>query len=61
LLGWRGRSYLILIIITDVLTLYFTTKLLKSQTPEEGRRSMRGIYLGALFGMLAFIIGQFIS
>ena len=34
-------------------------KLLKSRTPEEGRSSMREIYLGILFGMLAFMITRF--
>jgi len=38
---------------------FFTGKLLKSQTPEEGRSSMREIYLGILFGMLAFMITRF--
>jgi hypothetical protein len=47
-----------MIFITDILIIVFTIRLLKSETPEEGRRSMRGIYLGALFGMLAFIIGK---
>jgi geranylgeranylglycerol-phosphate geranylgeranyltransferase len=56
--GWLGASYLLMIFITDVLIVVFTTRLLKSKTSEEGVRSMRGIYLGALVGMLAFIIGQ---
>jgi geranylgeranylglycerol-phosphate geranylgeranyltransferase len=56
--GWLGESYLLMMVITDLLIIVFTTRLLKSKTPEEGRRSMRGIYLGALFGMLAFILGQ---
>jgi len=34
---------------------------LRSQTPEEGRFFMRRIYLVALFGMLAFILGQFFA
>ena len=57
-LGWLGTSYLIIISITNVITLHFTVSLLKSRTPDQGRGSMRGIYLGALFGMLAFILGQ---
>jgi geranylgeranylglycerol-phosphate geranylgeranyltransferase len=56
--GWLGVSYLIMILITDVLIIFFTTRLIKSKTSEEGRLSMRGIYLGALVGMLAFIVGQ---
>jgi geranylgeranylglycerol-phosphate geranylgeranyltransferase len=56
--GWAGASYLVLIGVTDVLILVFTVRLLRSETSEEGRRAMRGIYLGALFGVLAAILGQ---
>jgi geranylgeranylglycerol-phosphate geranylgeranyltransferase len=58
LFGWAGAVYLVLIGITDVLILVFTIRLLRSKTPEEGRSAMRGIYLGALFGVLAAILGQ---
>ena len=61
LFHWLGISYLIMIFITDTIIIIFSMRLLKSRTPEEGRRSMRQIYLGALFGMLAFVIGQFFS
>jgi geranylgeranylglycerol-phosphate geranylgeranyltransferase len=55
---WLGISYLVMIFITDIIIIVFTTRLLKSKTPEEGRWSMRRIYLGALLVMLAFIIGK---
>ena len=58
LFGWLGPSYLIMIFITDILIIVFAARLKKSRTPEEGRGSMRRIYLGALFGMLAFIVGK---
>ncbi len=58
LFRWMGRIYLLWIFITDILIIGFTLRLLKSKTPEEGRASMRGIYLGALFGVLAAILGQ---
>jgi len=61
LLGWLGTSYLIMILITDVLLVYFSIKLLKSQTPQAGRRAMRGAYLGATLGIIAFLIGRFIG
>jgi len=61
LFGWMGLSYLVLIFITDTLIIVFTRRLLKSKTPEQGRRAMRGIYLGALFGLLASIIGQILQ
>jgi geranylgeranylglycerol-phosphate geranylgeranyltransferase len=60
LFGWAGVSYLILIGITDALILVFTRRLLTSRTPQDGRQAMRGIYLGALIGVLGAILGQVI-
>ena len=56
--GWLGSSYLLMIFITDLLIIVFTFRLMKSASPAAGRSAMRGIYLGALVGMLAFLIGQ---
>jgi len=58
LFHWLGASYLLMILIMDALIIMFTIRLIKSETPQEGRRSMRQIYLGALVGMLAFLVGQ---
>ncbi len=60
LFGWLGTSYLILILLTDILIAACTRRLWMSKTSEEGRKAMRGIYLGALFGLLASIVGQLI-
>ena len=57
-LGWLGTSYLIMMIIMDAVILLFSYRLLTSQTPAAGRAAMRWIYLGASFGLLAFIFGQ---
>ena len=57
-LGWMGTLYLVLISITSLFTILFSFRLLRSRTLDQGRSSLRGIYLGALFGMLAFIIGK---
>jgi geranylgeranylglycerol-phosphate geranylgeranyltransferase len=59
ILGWLGVAYLIIISFADCITIFSTVKLLKSQTPVEGRRYMRWIYIGALFAMLAYIVAQF--
>ncbi len=59
--SWLGISYLIMIAIMDLIICIFTARLVKSKTPEEGRTSMRQIYMGALFGMLAFIVGKLIQ
>jgi geranylgeranylglycerol-phosphate geranylgeranyltransferase len=61
LMGWLGTSYLVMILITDVVLVYFSTRLLKSQTPATGRQAMRGAYLGATLGILAFLVGRFIG
>jgi geranylgeranylglycerol-phosphate geranylgeranyltransferase len=59
-MGWLGISYLVTILITDVMLAYFSIRLWKSQTPETGRRAMRGAYLGATLGVIAFLVGRFI-
>ena len=61
LLGWFGTGYFIVVSVIDLVVLYFTIRLLKSQSSEEGRSFMRGIYLTATFGMLVFILGQFFA
>jgi geranylgeranylglycerol-phosphate geranylgeranyltransferase len=58
LFEWLGTSYLLMIFITDVLLIVFTLRLVRSSNSKDGRSSMRGIYLGALVGMLTFLIGQ---
>lgn len=58
ILGWLGMAYFVIILFMDVIIVFSTFKLLKSQTLDEGRRYTRLIYLGATFGLLAFIVGQ---
>ncbi len=58
ILKWLGPSYLVMLFIMDLLIVIFTLRLIRSKTSQEGRSSMRGIYLGALVGMLAFLVGQ---
>ena len=59
--GGLGLRYLLTISFTDILVIFFVIQLLRSQTPAEGRRSMRGLYLSASLGMLAFMIGSFFA
>jgi hypothetical protein len=47
-----------MILITDLVIVFFTARLVKSKTSREGRSAMRGIYLGASVGMLAFLVSQ---
>ena len=58
LFGWLGITYLVIISFADVITIFSTVKLVKSQTPEEGRKYMRWIYVGATLGMVAYIVAQ---
>lgn len=60
-LQWLGISYMVMMFIMDVIIILFTVRLWRSKTPQEGRQSMRNIYLGALVGMLAFIIGSLLE
>jgi geranylgeranylglycerol-phosphate geranylgeranyltransferase len=59
LLGWLDVRYFIIVAVAGLVVAYFAIKLVKSETPEEGRRIMRNIYLSPLFGLLAFIVGNF--
>ena len=61
IMGWLGTVYLIFILVTDALLVFFSIRLLMSQTPESGRQAMRGAYLGATLGVVAFLIGQLLS
>ncbi len=61
LLGWLGSGYRITILITDGVLVYFSFKLWRSQSPQAGRQAMRGAYLGATLGVIAFLIGRFIG
>lgn len=60
LLGWLGISYLIIILLTDAMFVFFSVRLVNAQTPEAGRKAMRGIYLGATVFVIAFLVGQLI-
>jgi geranylgeranylglycerol-phosphate geranylgeranyltransferase len=59
--GELGWIYPLAMMPTDGLIVFFLIKLLKSQTPVEGRRAMRGLYLSASLGLLAFLIGSFFA
>ncbi|MHC1782255.1 MAG: UbiA family prenyltransferase [Anaerolineaceae bacterium] len=61
LIGWLGLSYLVFILITDLVLVVFSVRLLKSQTPESGRAAMRGAYIGATLGIIGFLIGRFLG
>jgi geranylgeranylglycerol-phosphate geranylgeranyltransferase len=59
--GTFGLAYLIPIALMDVLIIFFVSRLLRSQTPAEGRKAMRGLYLSGSLGLLAFLIGSLVA
>lgn len=60
IMGWTGQSYLLLVCVMNVAVIFFTIRLVRSQTSDEGRSAMRGIYMSILVGMLAFLGIQFL-
>jgi len=60
LINWFAIIYLIPIGIMDVSIAYPALRLLKSKN-EEGRKFIRWIYLGAIAGLIIFIIMRFIG
>jgi len=60
IINWFSIVYLIPIGIMDVSIGYSVFRLLKS-TNEEGRKFIRWIYLGAILGLIVFIIMRFIG
>ena len=60
LAGWLGYPYLAVMAIADGATTYFTFMLLKSQSPLEGRKHIRQLYLTLTFAVVAVVITQII-
>jgi geranylgeranylglycerol-phosphate geranylgeranyltransferase len=60
-LGERSNYYLFPIVLMDALMVIFTIRLLKSQTPQAGRLAMRGLYITASLGLLAFLMGRYLG
>jgi geranylgeranylglycerol-phosphate geranylgeranyltransferase len=60
LLGETSLGYLIPIAIADGIILFFTLKLLRSQTPEAGRGAMRVLYISLSLALVAFVVGRFL-
>lgn len=56
--GWLGISYLLMILISDVIIFLSVLKLLRSQSSEEGHSCIKQIYRGEVLGLLAFMISQ---
>ncbi len=57
--GGFALRYLLTLVPMDFLIVFFVIRLLNSQTPAEGRWSMRGLYISASLGLLAFLLSSF--
>jgi geranylgeranylglycerol-phosphate geranylgeranyltransferase len=60
-LGWLGLAYLVLVIVTDLAVAYFVYRLLKSDTPQEGKKRTRQLYLTLLLFVVALIAIRLLS
>lgn len=60
MLNWFSIIYLIPISIMDLSIAYPTMKLINTKN-EEGRKFIRWIYLGAILGLIIFIIMRFLG
>jgi len=59
LLGETSLGYWVPIVLMDGLILFFSGKLVKSQSREEGHRWMRRLYISATLGLIAFVVARF--
>ncbi len=60
LAGWLGNLYLALVAASDLGVVYFTFRLLTSQTPREGRKRIRELYLTLTIAVIAIVISRLI-
>jgi geranylgeranylglycerol-phosphate geranylgeranyltransferase len=60
LMGWLGYVYLLLIVVTDLCISYLSSRLILSNTIEEGRIQIRRLYLTWGMFVLAFIFTRLI-
>jgi len=56
LIGWLGYVYLLLIVITDLCLSYFSFRLVRSSTIEEGRVQIRRLYVTWGVFVVAFVV-----
>jgi geranylgeranylglycerol-phosphate geranylgeranyltransferase len=54
--GESHWNYWLAILFIDVPLVFFASRLLRSQTSQEGRASMRGLYLSATFGLVVYLL-----
>ena len=60
LAGWLGYVYIAVMATSDLGVVYFTFRLLTSQTSQEGRKRIRELYLTLTVAVLAIVISRLI-
>ena len=60
LLREASLPYILAIAFIDITIIFFVIKLLKSRSTEDGRRSIRALYLSASLGLIFFLAASFI-
>jgi|AutmiccommuBRH23_1029490.scaffolds.fasta_scaffold00023_83 geranylgeranylglycerol-phosphate geranylgeranyltransferase len=61
LLGETSLAYILPIVLMDVVIIFFTIRLTRSKTHKEGHQAMRGLYISATIGLVAFILSRFVG
>ncbi len=59
-LGESSLAYILPIGLMDVAIVFFGLRLIKSATHAQGHRAMRGLYISATIGLVAFILSRFV-
>ena len=60
LLGWLGIEYLMVIVAADIILAFLVINLLRSSRKEQGRKTIRWMYLTVTVMVLAFVIARLI-
>jgi geranylgeranylglycerol-phosphate geranylgeranyltransferase len=60
LLGETSLAYFLPIFLMDAAIIFFTIRLMRSMTHKEGHQAMRGLYISATIGLVAFVLSRFV-
>ena len=58
--GWLGFSYLVPVLLVDAGIVFFSYKLHNSESPMEGRKNIRALYLLMVFFIIVVLIYQLV-
>jgi hypothetical protein len=61
LIGETSLAYILPIVLMDAAIIFFTLRLMRSTTHQASHQTMRGLYISATIGMVAFILSRFVG